>query len=89
MVDDARGCNVVSPVSFYVFSPSHPPSFGNHRTHFGSFRTVLKCYLYGGIPGMRCNRGRVLLAKQLIEQAGTGIEKLFDQALAGHGRWGM
>ena len=30
-----------------------------------------------------------LLAKQLIEQAGTGIEELFDQALAGHRRWGM
>ncbi len=30
-----------------------------------------------------------LLAKQLIEQAGTGIEKLFDQALAGHDSRGM
>jgi len=30
-----------------------------------------------------------LLAKQLIEQAGTGIEELFDQALAVHRSWGM
>jgi hypothetical protein len=29
--------------------------------------------------------GLFLLAKQLIEQAGTRIEKLFDQVLAGHG----
>jgi hypothetical protein len=50
---------------------------------------ILKCPHHAGISGTRCNRGSVLLAKQLIEQAGTGIEKLFDQALAGHGRYGL
>jgi hypothetical protein len=50
---------------------------------------ILKCSRHAGISGMRCNRGSGLLAKQIIEEAGTGIEELFDQALAGHGRWGM
>jgi hypothetical protein len=47
--------------TFYISSLSRSPSFGNHRPHFGRANTDLKCSRRGGISGMRCNRGSVLL----------------------------